>query len=121
MKLSELSAEPGKYEKLIDEIEHGNHFILRVGPGEALPLRAAMTLPFVRLEAGNNKLVFSREVYIYLAKGVLRLSPDAQQWADIQDTDAMKEIFGVDTFNLLLGFGANQADGAFFSFSLGSE
>jgi len=85
--------------------------IVHVKAGEKIPLRLAFDAPFAALEAGQNAIVFQRDVYLYVTPDTAMLGFDGVRFARIGDWKALKKLAGVETGQLSIGFGAGKNDG----------
>jgi len=85
--------------------------IVHVKAGEKIPLRLAFEAPFAALEAGQNAIVFQRDVYLYITPDTAMLGFDGVRFARIGDWKALQELAGVKTGSLSIGFGAGKSDG----------
>jgi len=73
------------------------------------------------LQPGVNTLRFERDVYLFLSKDGVLLSPDGERWARLEDLKALKELFGLCRGSMAIGFGVSQKDGGVLSIGLGAE
>jgi hypothetical protein len=95
--------------------------IVHVKAGEKIPLRLALETPFAKLEAGENAIVFQRDVYLYIDSSQAMLGFDGERFARMGDWDALKELAGVENGTLSVGFGAGKSDGPRIDVKLGLE
>lgn len=87
--------------------------IIKVPKGTRVPLRLSLAVGLATLEPGNNQLRFDRDLLLYIYRDGLRISPDGNRWALIQDVKAIKQLFGLKgrgTFGV--GFGVDKDKGA---------
>ena len=85
--------------------------IVHVKAGERIPLRLAFEAPFASLEAGENAIVFRRDVFLYITPDTAMLGFDGVRFARMGDWEALKELAGVKSGSLSIGFGAGKSDG----------
>jgi hypothetical protein len=109
--VSEVVAEPARWEAVGKEIQAGRPVVFHIPKGGSLPLKLTMALPMTTLEAGENRLRFTRDTYLLVTRSSLRIGPDGQRWADISDFQAQKELFGYREGSLSIGFHATKAEG----------
>jgi hypothetical protein len=109
--VSEARTEPGKWEEFGKQISAGKAAIVRIEAGQKIPLKMTMALPVAGLVSGENQLVFTHDAYLYISSVKLRISPDGQRWADIQDLRAQKKLFGFKKGDFSIGFRVTKEDG----------
>jgi hypothetical protein len=114
--LPQIAAEGGG-----DAAKGPGPMIVHVKAGEKVPLRLAFDTPFAALEAGQNAIVFQRDVYLYIAPDTAMLGFDGKTFARIGDWKALKKLAGVRTGSLAIGFGAGKSEGARIDVRLGLE
>lgn len=112
---SSAQAEPGKWEELERQVSAGQAVVVRIEAGQEIPLKLTMTSPVADLAPGENRLLFTRDAYLYISPDVFRVSPDGQRWADIHDLTAQKKLFGLKKGTLSVGFGAATKEGPYIS------
>ena len=95
--------------------------IVHVKAGERIPLRLAFEAPFASLEAGENAIVFRRDVFLYITPDTAMLGFDGTTFARIGDWKALKKLAGVKTGSLQIGFGAGKSDGPKIDVSVGMK
>jgi hypothetical protein len=93
--------------------------IVHVKAGEKIPLRLAFDTTFASLEAGENAIVFQRDVYLYIDPSAAMLGFDGVRFARIGDWKALKKLAGVEGGQLSIGFGAGKSDGPRIDVKLG--
>jgi len=86
--------------------------VVRVRAGEELPVRLGSSIGFATLRAGDNRLRFDREVWLYLARKKVLLSPDGRRWVGLGDWRAMKRVFDMRRGTVQVGFGVKRGQGA---------
>lgn len=101
------------------EAEGIGPMIVHVKAGERIPLRLAIDTPFAALEAGENAIVFQRDVYLYIDPSAAMLGFDGVRFARLGDWKALKKLAGVEAGQLAIGFGAGKSDGARIDVKLG--
>jgi len=93
--------------------------IVKVPKGTQVPLKLNLAVGLATLEPGDNKLRFERDLMLYISRDGLRVSPDGNRWALIQDVKALKELFGLKgRGNVSFGFGISKETGTAFHLSL---
>jgi hypothetical protein len=119
MPLAEFAALPGQVgaEQLTEQMP----FIVHIAAGETVPMQIQLELPLATLQAGENVLQFKCDVYLYIARDAMEVSPDGVRWATMGDFDAIKELFGVGQGSFRLGFGATADEGAIVTAALVAE
>jgi len=95
--------------------------VVHVKAGEKVPLNLSLDLPFAELEAGENKIVFTRDVYLYITPDTAMLGFDGKRFARIGDWKALKKLAGVKTGSLSIGFGAGKTEGPKIDVSVGMK
>jgi hypothetical protein len=95
--------------------------IVHVKSGEKVPLHLSLDLPFAELAAGENMIVFKRDVYLYITPDTAMLGFDGVRFARIGDWEAVKKIAGVKTGSLSVGFGAGKSEGPKIDVSVGMK
>lgn len=113
--VASLKTSPEQWHQVERELSAGNECVFIVRKGESIPLEARVTLPMARLQAEATNLVFTNDTYFLVSQGSMRISPDGQRWADIDDLRAQRELFGVRSGQVSFGFSASEAAGAKFS------
>lgn len=93
--------------------------IVRVRAGERIPLRLELAAPFAELAAGENALVFSRDVYLYVAPDDVMIGFDGVRFARMGDWEAIRELAGIEGGTLSIGFGAGVSEGPRIDVKLG--
>ena len=104
--------EPATWEKVGKEIQAGSDVVLKIRKGQTIPLVIALVFPGVQLKAGENSLVFTRDLYLLISSSAMKISPDGQRWADIGDLASHKELFGFSGGDIAVGFSATKEAGA---------
>lgn len=107
----DIKTNPAKWENLGKDIMAGKEYVFLVKKGQTVPVKLSASAPFGRLVAGKNSIAFDRDVYLLISKSKMRISPDAESWADIYDMNALKNLFGWGKGSLSLGFSATKDDG----------
>jgi hypothetical protein len=92
--------------------------ILRVPAGTVVPLDINISLPFARVEPGENRVAFTSDVYIFMSPEKFMISPDAERWAEMGNWKAMKKLFGFDRGTLGVGLGVVKDKGAFMNLTV---
>jgi hypothetical protein len=95
--------------------------IVHVKAGEKVPLHLSLDLPFAELAAGENAIVFKRDVYLYITPDTAMLGFDGTTFARIGDWKALKKLARVKTGSLQIGFGAGKSDGPKIDVSVGMK
>jgi hypothetical protein len=95
--------------------------IVHVKAGETVPLHLAFEVPFASLEAGENRIVFKRDVYLYIDPSTAMLGFDGKTFARMGDWKALKKLAGVKTGSLSVGFGAGKTEGPKIDVSVGMK
>ena len=93
-------------------IEERGAVVVRLKQGEAIPLSMVIDLAMARVEAGNNVVRMTRDVWLYLSRVEAHISPDGRRWAELGDLEAMGELFEIDGSAVQIGFRATAAEGA---------
>jgi len=93
--------------------------VVHVKAGEKIPLHLAFDAPFAALEAGENAIVFQRDVYLYIDPSAAMLGFDGVRFARMGDWKALKKLAGVEAGQLSIGFGAGKSDGPRIDVKLG--
>ncbi len=89
----------------------GDGLIVHVPAGETVPLEVAVQLPFAQVDAGENQLRFTRDIYLFISTKAILLSPDGVSFAPIYKFKSIKRLFGASQGSLRIGFGANKERG----------
>lgn len=106
--VASLAARPGEWERVEEELRQGLKVVFVVSKGESVPLDSYVVLPMATLQSAGNTLAFTRDTYLLVSTGSMRISPDGQRWADIDDFAAQKELFGFKSGQVAFGFSASQ-------------
>ena len=106
IRLSDLASDPDAFGKAL--AEDGDGILVLMKKGESLPMKLTADLKFGRIVTGRNRLVFDQDVYLYLSPNEILLSPNQVDWAPIQDTKALGEVFGIESGQFTLGFGVTR-------------
>lgn len=118
LSLAAIKAEPARLSGLYEEVRNGGEALIKVSAGDTLPLHLTMNLPVAEMRSTDGEIRFREDAFVHISgKGVL-LSPDAWQWARIDDVDALQKIFGMKGGSMSVGFEATRKDGAFLGISL---
>ncbi|MFH2005021.1 MAG: hypothetical protein ABI333_00410 [bacterium] len=99
----------------------GRGVVVRVRRGEELPLRITSTLGIATLRAGDNRLRFDRDLWLYLARRRSLISPDGRRWVPFADWSRIKRLFGIRKGTVQVGFGVNQVHGAFVNLEVRTQ
>ncbi len=118
--IEQIKANP---ESFVERIKNpGDGILLAIKKGETVTLRLDLKTPSIAtLQPGVNTLRFERDVYLFLSRNGVLLSPDGQRWARVEDMKAIKELFGLSRGTLQIGLGVSKEDGAVLSIGLGAE
>ena len=103
---------PDTWEQVGKEIQAGRDVVLKIRSGQTLPIRITLDFTGVQLTAGENRLVFTRDLYLLVSSANMKISPDGQRWADIGDFASHKELFGFKGGDIAVGFQATKETGA---------
>jgi hypothetical protein len=82
--------------------------IVHVKKGDTLPVEISASLPFAKLVAGENKIVVTQDVYIYIDRKSMLVGRDGTQFAPVYDMKGLKQIFGFKNGTLRVGFGMDK-------------
>jgi hypothetical protein len=104
--------EPATWEKVGKEIQAGRDVVLKIRKGQTIPLVITLVFPGAQLKAGENSIVFTRDLYLLISNSAMQVSPDGQRWADIGDFASHKELFGLSGGDISVGFSATKEAGA---------
>jgi hypothetical protein len=86
--------------------------VIRVPAGERIPLEFSLKVPFADLEGGPYAVRFRRDVFICLGRGTMLLGFDGRNFAAIDDVRGLKEVAGVESGKVEVGFGVKKSEGA---------
>ena len=96
--------------------------IVKVPKGTLVPLKLSLAVGLAVLEPGDNELRFERDLMLYISRDGLRVSPDGERWALIQDVKAVKSLFGLKQRGSMgFGFGISKETGTAFHLSVTQE
>lgn len=95
--------------------------VVKVRAGDEVRVRLASQLGFATLRAGDNRLRFDRDVWIYLARRKALVSPDGQRWVRLGDWRAMKRVFGIRRGSVQVGFGVKRGQGPFVNLAVHTQ
>lgn len=115
--MTDFSADPAKYG--FADGPPKRDLIVKIDKGHSVPLYLSIDSNIVKLEVDQNKIYFDRDVYLYLSKSKLLLSPDGKRWVSFGK--GMKELFGVRKTSIGLGLHANKKQGAIITFQVDFE
>lgn len=110
--VSEAISEPARWADAGRELQEGKDVVFHIREGETIPVKVNMVLPMATLQPGKNNLVFTRDTYLLISRSAIRISPDGQRWADINDVKSQKVLFGFNKGGLSVGFHATAEEGA---------
>ena len=105
--LTELS---GKGEQFGEKIKSGQGVIIHVAKGDALPVAITASLPFAQLNAGDNELVATHDIYFYIDRESFLVGRDGTRFAPVYDMKGLKKIFGFKQGMLQVGFGMQKGE-----------
>jgi hypothetical protein len=89
--------------------------VVHLKAGESIALGLGAELPFAKLQPGDNKLLFTRDVYLFISKDGVMLSPDGISFAPLQKVKGLKKLFGADRGFFRVGFKVSKDEGAAIS------
>jgi len=119
--LPDLVAEPDEWKQIAKVVQNGGDVVIMAPKGYSIPLKINIDIPIVNLVPGNNRIVFSRDVYILISSKTLRISPDGKQWAYIKNMEAIQELFSFAKGKFSVGFGASEKEGTFMTVGIESN
>ena len=102
--LSDLSSDY----RLFDNEIKSEGIILHVPKGSALPFDVQLDIPVALFNQGNNTLVFTRDIYLYMNKSTFLISDDKNRWTRIDDMETLKKMFNVKEGSLSISFKAEK-------------
>jgi len=108
--LPELEANPAMYG--FPDVIYGSGAVIEIPEGTRIPLKVESNITFASIEPGENMMRFDRKVYLFLSEKRAMISPDAVRWAEFQDWDTIKDLFGLHNGRLSLGFGITKEEGS---------
>jgi hypothetical protein len=95
-----------RFEKLDREI------VVAIKKGDTLPLAIAFDAPAIAtLESGENRVTFTRDLYLAISKDGAFLSGDGETWARVGDAKALQQLFGYEHGAVQAGFSATKDKG----------
>lgn len=99
-----------------------DNFIVAVKKGQSIPLNIKGDVGFAKIEAGENAVVFTQDVYLFISRtqGLL-LSPDGERFAPVHKVRALKKLFGKEHGTVSVGLGVTKTDGAFVNLAAGLQ
>ena len=109
--VSEVNSNPAKWQEVMKDILNGKEIILYFRNGQSIPLKVSLDHPLVKLEPGQNKLVFIHDAYLLLSLNKIEISQDGQRWVNIRDLKSQKELFGIDSGAFSIAFGVTPEEG----------
>ncbi len=109
--VSEAMSEPAKWADVGRELQEGRDVVLHIREGQTIPIKVNMVLPMATLQPGTNSLIFTRDTYLLISRSAMRISPDGQRWANINDFKSQKTLFGFNKGDLSVGFYATEEKG----------
>ena len=89
--------------------------VVHLKAGESIALELAAELPFAKLQPGDNKLSFTRDVYLFISREGVMLSPDGVSFAPLQKVKGLKKLFGAEKGFFKVGFKVSKDEGAAIS------
>ena len=111
VQVTEVNSNPAKWQEVMKAIQNGKEVILFFRNGQSIPLKVSLDHPLVKLEPGQNKLVFTHDAYLLLSLTKLEISQDGKQWVNIRDLKSQKELFGIDKGAFSIAFGVTPEEG----------
>lgn len=114
VRIATLATQPKEWEEIDALLQAGKSVVFVVGKGESMPLETRVVMPMATVQSQGTALVFTCETYFLVDSGSMRISPDGQRWADIEDLRAQRELFGWSSGSASFGFSASNDAGAKF-------
>jgi hypothetical protein len=115
--LSRLKTEGESFVKKGLESDEG--LIVLIQKGESVKLNLAGNLGFAKVAPGENSVEFLQDIYIYVSKKNMMISPDGVRFTPIHKGKAVKKLFGKKQGTFSLGFGITKEEGATISAAAG--
>jgi len=120
--VSELMSGQTKLDEVIKSIQNGNTHVFKISKGQQIPLKININLPIMNIKPVKNNIVFTQDTYLLISKFEMKISPDGQKWANIQDVNTIKMLYGINKQGQLsVGYGLKKDEGAFFSLDIKTE
>ncbi|MDD5310117.1 MAG: hypothetical protein PHU25_22610 [Deltaproteobacteria bacterium] len=115
--LADLQTNPDKYAPRLEK--PGDELIIAIKKGDSVPLELALDAPQVAtLEAGQNRLRFTQDLFLAVSRDGVFVSKDGATWAQLGDDKALKELLGFAQGSVQAGLGATKEKGPFMSLGL---
>ncbi len=92
--------------------------VIKIPKGYNLAIHLNIDTPLAKLDSDAGKLHFVRDLYVYLDKEMVLVSPDKRSWAPFSDMEMVKTLFGADKGSVSLGMSARKDDGAMLMLSV---
>lgn len=86
-------------------------FIIKVPQGFNLPVHLTLDTPLLSMENRTGTLVFKQDLFLYVSNREILVSPDKLSWVEINNLDAVKELFGGEKGELSVGMSASKEQG----------
>jgi hypothetical protein len=86
--------------------------IIKIPKGFSLPVHIAVNTPLAVMESNCSHLIFRQDLFLYLSNQKILASPDGKQWADFDDMDAIKDLFGGSQGEISISMGSGEQKGA---------
>ncbi len=122
MKAVEIASTKATPEQLKEAgvvIDAGGESLFLIRKGESLPLVLTVQLPMATVGAGQNILVFTSDTYLLISHAGLRISPDGQRWANIEDLSGQRKLFGFSSGTMSMGLSASESGPAQATIDIG--
>ncbi len=95
--------------------------VVKVRAGDEVRVRLASRLGFATLRAGDNRLRFDRDVWLYVSRRRALISPDGERWVRLGDWRTMKRVFGIRRGSVRVGFGVKKGQGPVISLGVHAQ
>jgi len=111
----------GMSEEVAKCMEAGETVVFKVPGGQRIPLKMTADLQVLKLEPGENHILFQQDVYLWVHGSGMRISPDGQLWADLHDMKQIKKVFGLRKGSVSAGFYITREEGPFIVLEVREE
>ena len=90
--------------EFLSSIRKGNGAVFFLKAGTEFPLELEINVPAVKLKQGKNALIVEKDIYVYIAKDVMYISPDRKRWSHVYDYYGIRDLFGGGKGKMEIGF-----------------
>ncbi len=110
--VAQLDKQGDSLEALTAPDELKEPLIIKIPAGFALPLEINIATPLATMASNDNKLIFSKDLYLFITSSKILASPDSTVWVPVNDIKELKSVFGLGEGEFSVKMSAAKEDGA---------